>query len=191
MSQRRGQPQQKSARARPLPGRFPAADDRNAPRVVRSLYLFANSFLTIGLLALLAMLFGTPLVFPSLGPTAFMLFHDSQSKSSSARITILGHAIGIACGFAALWLTGLANAPPTMTEQLTPARVLCAAVALSSTGLLMNIANLWHPPAGATTLIVALGFITQPYHLLIMEAAVIALVVLAVGINRVAEMGRE
>lgn len=157
----------------------------------RSIYLFVNSFMTIGLLALVAMLSRTPLVFPSLGPTAFMLFHDPRSESASPRNTILGHAIGIVCGSAALWLTGLANDPPTMIEQLNLARVLCAAIALSSTGLVMNLANLWHPPAGATTLIVALGFITRPYHLLIVEAAVVALVGLALAINRFAGADRS
>lgn len=146
--------------------------------------------MTIGLLALVAMLSGTPLVFPSLGTTAFMLFHDPDAEASCARNMILGHAIGIACGFAALWRTGLANAPATMVEDLKLARVLCAAIALSSTGLLMKLANLWHPPAGATTLIVALGFISLPYHLLTMELAIVALVVLALGINRLSELRR-
>jgi CBS domain-containing membrane protein len=166
------------------------SEKRDSPRTARSLFVFVTSFLTIGLLALVAMLSGTPLVFPSLGPTAFMLFHDPQAEASSPRHTILGHAIGIVCGFAALWMTGLANAPPTMTEHLNLARVLCAVIALASTGLLMSAAKLWHPPAGATTLIVALGFITQPYHLLVMEAAVVALVVMAMGINRFA-VGRH
>lgn len=160
------------------------SEKRDSPRTARSLFVFVTSFLTIGLLAFVAMLSGTPLVFPSLGPTAFMLFHDPLAKASSARHTILGHAIGIVCGFAALWMTGLASAPPTMTEDLNLSRVLCAAIALASTGLLMSVMRLWHPPAGATTLIVALGFITQPYHLLVMEAAVVGLVVMAMVINR-------
>jgi CBS domain-containing membrane protein len=159
---------------------------RYPPRAVRAGYVFATSFLTLGLLALVAMLSGTPLVFPSLGPTAFMLFHDSRSASASPRNTIVGHAIGIVCGYGALWLTGLADDPPTMIEQLNLARVLCAALALGATGLGMVALNVWHPPAGATTLIVALGFITLPYHLLIVELAVVLLVVLAIGINRLA-----
>jgi CBS domain-containing membrane protein len=163
---------------------------RYPPRIVRAVYVFINSFLTIGLLALVAMLSGTPLVFPSLGPTAFMLFHDPGSASASARSTILGHAIGIACGYGSLWLTGLTGDPPTMIEQLNVARVLCAAMALAATGLAMTLFKLWHPPAGATTLIVALGFITLPYHLAIVEVAVVVLVVMAMGINRLAGDGR-
>ncbi|MGH9718539.1 MAG: HPP family protein, partial [Candidatus Acidiferrales bacterium] len=41
---------------------------RFPPRLVRTVYVFVNSFVTIGLLALLALLSGNPFVFPSLGP---------------------------------------------------------------------------------------------------------------------------
>lgn len=186
MTKRRGESDQQLPNSPPAHRPRFSFTGRDSPRLARALYIGVTSFLTIGLLALVAMLSGTPLVFPSLGPTAFMLFHDPHAEASSARNTILGHAIGIACGFAALWLTGLVNAPATMVEHLNLARVLCAAIALASTGLLMKLADLWHPPAGATTLIVALGFITLPYHLLVMEVAIVALVILAMGINRLA-----
>ena len=41
-----------------------------------------------------------------------------------------------------------------------------------------------HPPAGATTLIVSLEFITKPLHLVIMELAVGLLVVQAMAVHR-------
>lgn len=43
-------------------------------RLVRSVYVFVNGFITIALLALLALVSGNPFVFPSLGPTAYLLF---------------------------------------------------------------------------------------------------------------------
>ena len=46
---------------------------RFPPRLVRALYVFVNSFLTIGALALLALVSRNPFVFPSLGPTAYLL----------------------------------------------------------------------------------------------------------------------
>jgi hypothetical protein len=49
------------------------------PRVVWAVFTTVNGFLTIALLAALAMLSGTPLVFPSLGPTAFTFFFDPQT----------------------------------------------------------------------------------------------------------------
>jgi hypothetical protein len=38
------------------------------PRLVRSVYVFVNGFVTIGVLALLALVSRNPFVFPSLGP---------------------------------------------------------------------------------------------------------------------------
>ena len=40
------------------------------PRLVWSAYVGVNGFVTIGLLGLLALVTGSPFVFPSLGPTA-------------------------------------------------------------------------------------------------------------------------
>lgn len=41
-----------------------------------------------------------------------------------------------------------------------------------------------HPPAGATTLIISLGIVTRPSHLLIIEVAVAVLTLQAIAINR-------
>jgi len=53
---------------------------RFPPRLVRALYVFVNSFLTIGALALLALVSRNPFVFPSLGPTAYLLFFTPLFK---------------------------------------------------------------------------------------------------------------
>jgi CBS-domain-containing membrane protein len=65
-------------------------------------------------------------------------------------------------------------------------RVLAAALSLSATGALMALLRVSHPPAGATTLIVSLGIISQPQELVIIEAAVILLAAQAFAINRLA-----
>ena len=43
-------------------------------RPVWALFMFINGFVTIALLALVAMVSHTPFIFPSLGPTAFLFF---------------------------------------------------------------------------------------------------------------------
>ena len=50
----------------------------------------------------------------------------------------------------------------------------------------MILFNVVHPPAAATTLIISLGIITTPVHLLIIELAVVALVLQAIVVNRLA-----
>ncbi|MGH9626224.1 MAG: HPP family protein, partial [Bryobacteraceae bacterium] len=53
----------------------------------------------IAILAGVAMVSHTPFVFPSLGPTAILLFYSPLSPTASPRHTIYGHAIGILCGY--------------------------------------------------------------------------------------------
>ena len=155
-------------------------------RLVRSIYVFVNGFITIAVLALLALVSGNPFVFPSLGPTAYLLFFSPLGKSSSPRNTIIGHAIGLACGYAAFVLTGAGALPFGAHQGIFWPRILAAALSLSSTGALMVFLDVSHPPAGATTLIVSLGIISKPLELVIIEVAVFLLVAQALAINRLA-----
>jgi CBS domain-containing membrane protein len=155
-------------------------------RPVWALFMFVNGFLTIGILSGLAMLTRAPFVFPSLGPTAFLLFFSPTSPTASPRHTIYGHAIGIACGYGALCLTGLTQAPPALVTGVDMPRVLAAALSLAATGSLMILLKAAHPPAGATTLIISLGIVTRPSYLALIEVAVVLLTLQAIAINRLA-----
>ena len=159
---------------------------RHAERPTWALFMFLNGFVTIAILAGVAMLSGTPFIFPSLGPTAFLFFFTPRVPAASPHHTIVGHGIGILCGFAALWIFGLLHAPPAMATGVSAARVGAAALSLASTGALMILFKAAHPPAGATTLIISLGIVTRPFHLLVIEIAVVALTLQAIAINRLA-----
>ncbi len=160
--------------------------DHFPPRAVWAIYIFVNGFLTIALLALLAVVTGSPFVFPSLGPTAYLLFIAPLQENSSPRNTILGHAIGLVCGYGAYVVTGAANVPFGVHPGVYWPRILAAALSLSVTGALMVLLHADHPPAGATTLIVSLGIIAKPKALVMIEAAVFLLVAQALVINRLA-----
>ncbi len=156
------------------------------PRLVRSVYVFVNGFVTIGLLALLALVSRNPFVFPSLGPTAYLLFFTPLGRTASPRNTVLGHAIGLVCGYAAFAATGAGAVPFGMHPGIFWPRVLAAALSLSATGALMVLLDASHPPAGATTLIVSLGIISKFRELVVIEVAVFLLVAQALAINRLA-----
>lgn len=156
------------------------------PRIIRSLYVFVNGFVTIGVLALLALVSRNPFVFPSLGPTAYLLFFSPLAKASSPRNTIFGHAIGLICGYGAFVATGAGVVPFGAHPGIFWPRILAAALSLSATGALMVLFGVSHPPAGATTLIVSLGIISKPRELVIIEVAVFLLVAQAWVINRLA-----
>jgi len=159
---------------------------RFPPRLVRSVYVFVNEFVTIGVLALLALVSHNPFVFPSLGPTAYLLFFSPLAKTSSPRNTILGHAVGLICGYAAFVVTGAGAMPFGAHPGIFWPRILAAGLSLSATGAFMVLLGISHPPAGATTLIVSLGIISRPGELVIIEVAVLLLVAQALVINRLA-----
>lgn len=155
-------------------------------RPVWALFMFVNGFLTIALLAACAMVAHTSFIFPSLGPTAILFFFSPLVPPASPRHTLLGHGIGILCGYGALCLTGLLHAPAALVMGVDGRRILAAALALALTSSLMILCKAAHPPAGATTLIIALGIITRPFQLVVIEIAVAILTLQAIVINRLA-----
>ena len=168
----------KRLRLERLAKRFP-------PRVVLAMYVFVNGFVTIALLSLLAVFTRTAFVFPSLGPTAYLFFFSPLARGARPRHAILGHAIGLICGYGALVLVGgnVAHGPQELIHWQSG---FAAALSLAATGALMVLFRVSHPPAGATTLIVSLGLLSKPLDLLIIEVAVLLLTLQALLINRLA-----
>jgi len=156
------------------------------PRLVWSAFMLVNGFISIALMSLAALGLKTSFIFPSLGPTAFLFFFNPEAPSASPRHTIFGHAIGILCGYGALWATGLQHAQWHPGTEVHLARVMAAALALASTGAFMILLKSAHPPAGATTLIISLGIIIHPKSLVVIEVAVALLTIQAIVINRLA-----
>jgi len=155
-------------------------------RPLWALFMFVNGFVTIALLAAVAMISHTPFVFPSLGPTAILLFVTPLSPTAWPRNTLYGHAIGIICGYGSLLVTGLANAPPALVAGVDHRRIIAAALSLALTSGLLVLLKSAHPPAGATTLIISLGIVTKVFYLLVIEIAVVILVLQGILINRAA-----
>ena len=166
--------------------RFPALTERHSSTVVLALFAFVNGLIAIGAMAFVAFVTGEPFVFPSLGPTAFLLFYTPLLPASSPRNTLGGHLIGAAAGYLALVVFGLTDDLPALATSVTGARVGAAALSLAATGALMILLGVVHPPAGATTLIVSLGILREPEQLAVLMAAVALLVAQGFVINRLA-----
>ena len=145
-----------------------------------------NGLLSIGLLSLLAWATRSPFIFPSLGPTAFLVYYQPLSASSSPRNTIAGHLIGILAGYGSLAAFSLLHAAPAISEGITAARIGAAALSLAACSGAMVWLHVPHPPAGATTLIVSLGILSRPSELIIIEVAVVLMAIQALVINRLA-----
>ncbi|MBA3947863.1 MAG: HPP family protein [Herpetosiphonaceae bacterium] len=160
--------------------------ERHNSTLVMGAFALLNGFLSIALMALAAYVTRQPFIFPSLGPTAFLLFYTPLNASSAPRNTVLGHLIGVTMGYVALVLFGLVNAGPTTATGVSVARVGAAALSLGLTAGFMVWFKVPHPPAGATTLIVSLGILTKVNQMAVLMLAVVLLVVQGFVINRLA-----
>lgn len=166
-------------RLRPLMARY------NSTAVLGAFALL-NGFASIALMSLLAVVTRQPFIFPSLGPTAFLLFYTPEAAAASPRNTFVGHLIGAASGYLALVVFGLLDAGPALTSGVDAARAGAAGLSLGLTAGLMVWLKVPHPPAGATTLIVSLGILTRPDQLAVLMLGVLLLLAQGFAINRLA-----
>jgi hypothetical protein len=115
----------------------------------------AGLTLLVGLAGLLA---GQLWLLPSLGPTAYLQVESPAHPRTRFYNTVVGHLVGLLIGFGAVALLNAWGDPVTLTAKtLTAARVGAAVAALALTILVCFLLRASHPPAGATTLLVALG----------------------------------
>lgn len=157
--------------------------ERHDARLPVGTLALINGATSIGLMALAAKLSHQPLVFPSLGPTAFLLFYRPHAEASCPRNALVGHLIGALSGLAALAAFGLLGQGPALTH-LSAARIGAAAMSLGLTAGCMVWVGTPHPPAGATTLIISLGFLHTPTAVGVLMAGVALLVAQGIVINR-------
>lgn len=149
-----------------------------------AIYVGLGSLLSMISLAAVAAITKTPFIFPSLGPTAYLLYFAPRAAASAPRACVLGHAIALLCGYFALTVSGLIDHPPSVEVAVDLAHITSAALSLGLTYFFLVLLRIDHPPAGATTLIVSLGLITHPWQLIVMEIAVVVLLAQAIAINR-------
>jgi CBS domain-containing membrane protein len=157
---------------------------RRLGRLGDALYMFVGCVIAIAVSGLLAHWLKRPLLFPSLGPSAILFFETPLEPPASPRSTLIGHAAGIVTGVVALWLFGLRHSPNVIQQGVTWPRIGAAALALGLTGAVLILLNAKHPPAGATTLLIALGLLTSRSQIGAIAAGVILLTVTSWLINR-------
>jgi len=139
--------------------------------------LYAGVLFTV--LGAIAWASGQPFVFPSLGPSAFVLAFDRRGERTRTYRIVGSHLIGGVAGLLA-WTLLAAGVP--LTES--PGAFSVAGFRLAASGTLSIVLTSWamiatdtiHPPACATTLIVSLGLLSTPFQVGIIVASVTVLV---------------
>lgn len=167
-----------------LPKRKNIADINTAYRS-SPLYVVICSVLTMAIIGVFAVWAAEPFVFPSLAPTLFILFAFPLAQEANPRNAINAHLIGLLAGIAALFVFGLVDVAPDVTDldwHRLGAILFALALAI---GLIMGLRVL-HIPGVATALIVAMGLLAAPADWAFMFVGVILVILVAVTINRVA-----
>lgn len=101
---------------------------------------------------------GQPLIFASLGPTAYELVEQPRSASSKIYNILAGHFIALGAGFFALWVLHAWSAPNVLAAGVvTPQRLWAVTIAASVTTFFTLLLKAGQPAALATTLLISLG----------------------------------
>jgi CBS-domain-containing membrane protein len=135
--------------------------------------------LLIAVVGTFAWMSGLPALFPSLGPSAFVLAMFPGSEASDPRRVMGSHALGVVAGLLAYHL--LAGGI-VVTSRIAPLSVVGLRLAVSSVvAIVLTVGSMLHfrvrhPPACATTLIVALGLLSSPFEGVLIVVAVTVLV---------------
>jgi hypothetical protein len=98
-----------------------------------------------------------PLIFASLGPTAFALVAAPRRRTAHAYNIVVGHTIGIVAGFISLYVTGAIHTSIVSSAQIPLERIWAAALSATLTVAGILLARARQPAALATTLLISLG----------------------------------
>jgi len=153
-------------------------------RGVSLLQASLGSAVCIAIVAGAAAIVGQPLIAPPFGATALMCNVLPGTPSSAPRNVVVGHALGLLCGFAALAVTGALGMPSALAGGFRPEHVLAGALAVGATVATTEWLGVRHPPAAASTLIVSLGVLQKPTQLVAVACGAAALAATAWLVHR-------
>ncbi len=165
-----------------IPSLLAGRDERKVISIVAAV----NGGMAILMLAFLAWLVDLPLLFPALGPSAFILFSSPYSRSAAPRSVVVGHFVAILVGYATWHLVGLLSGHPVSMETGSWPVLASASIAMAVSCVLLVYLECPHPPACASALITALGAADGLVPLLGMATGVVLLTAQAIVVSRLA-----
>lgn len=132
-----------------------------------------------------------PLIFASLGPTAYELIETPHRRSAQPYSLLAGHAIAVGAGYLALSLTQAWGAPPVSSAGVPLSRVACAVLAAALTVLVNLLIHASQPAATSTTLLIALGLLQKPRDAAIILGGVLLMAAVGEPLRRLRLRTRE
>jgi HPP family len=126
-----------------------------------------------------------PLIFASLGPTAYELVEQPQLRSARAYNIIVGHIVGLGAGFLALYILHAWTEPSVLSAgTVSGERLWAVTIAATLTTLLTLLLKAGQPAALATTLLISLGLMQTRRDAFIIIAGVLIITALGEPVRR-------
>ncbi len=114
--------------------------------------------LLIALLGAVGSWLKQPWLFAGIGPTVLLVASNPGHESARIRAIVLGHLAAMGCAYLALMLLDATRAPSFYkTTFMVYPRIWASALALAMMALVQPQFRAFHPPAGATALLVTMG----------------------------------
>jgi hypothetical protein len=128
------------------------------PPLPDALWVPLASGIALGVPGLIALLTHHLTLFASLAPTSVMIAQQPLLASTRPYNAIVGHMLGLGCGFFAVWVLGIASQPSVFAVHMVSGpRLAAALLAIALATSLEIVLKAQHPPAASTTLLAALG----------------------------------
>ncbi len=133
-----------------------------------------------GFLLLVAALTGwvlhQPLVFASLGPTAYELVETPHRRSAQPYSVFIGHLVGVVSGFAAVFVAGCWGTAAVSAAGVPFHRIWAAVAAVALTVFINLLLRASQPAAMSTTLLISLGLMQSPMDGAILMGGVVLMI---------------
>jgi CBS domain-containing membrane protein len=156
-------------------------------RIVLVVFVFLEGATAMGTITMIAYLTDLPLLFPQLGPSAFILFYTPMSMAASPRNCILSHTMAVVAGLFSIHLLAIIFPEAGLLNSgiIGWYRVAAISLAMGLISVMMIATQSTHPPAAASALIAAMGYLENPVQLLGIASALVLLVLEAFLFNRI------
>ncbi len=142
-------------------------------------FTFIHTGLCVSALGAISMALHVPLVIPAVGASAYVVLAVPNAELAAPRNVLVGHGLGAFIGWLMLAAFGLSNVVAGFAHDLGWTRIVAAACALALTSATLILLKCSHPPAGATTLIVATGVLPELAQVLDFELSALVVVIYA------------
>ena len=137
------------------------------------------------LVGVIALLVRRPLIFASLGPTAYEMVEQPLARSARTYNIIAGHMVGLGAGFLSLWLLRAWNAPKVLSVGfITSSRLEAVVLAVVITTAITLALKASQPASLATSMLVSLGSMQTGIDALAIITAVVIIAVAGEPLRR-------